>query len=229
MPLYTSRIWEIDFTRGIAIVLMVLFHLVVDLRDFFGYDLNYFSGFWYYEGKISAGTFMLVAGISATLHHRNLRRGCTVLAWGMVISAVTYVYNPETYVRFGILHLLGASMITFHYVQQLSSRLLLLGSFLVIAAGQWTTSITAPNSLLLPFGMTPEGFASLDYYPLFPWSGLFFSGAALGKTVYKEDRHSRLPWHSIAAPLTALGRHSLVIYLVHQPVLLALLWIYHRL
>ncbi|MCX7780274.1 MAG: DUF1624 domain-containing protein [Negativicutes bacterium] len=224
---WNNRIWEIDFCRGIAIILMVFFHLVVDLRDFYGYHLNYASGFWYYAGKLSAIMFMLLAGISSTLHRRRLRRGAVILAWGMALTAVTYLYDAATYIRFGILHLIGVSVILYHFIDnQPPLRLALLGVSCFI--GGLLTLAAPPLPLLLPLGIRPENFTSLDYYPLLPWSGFILWGAALGKILYTERRPliAPLPGH---APISALGRHSLAIYLVHQPILLLTLYILHRL
>lgn len=222
----TARIWEIDFMRGIAILAMVVFHLVVDLNDFFNMPINYLSGFWYYEGKASASAFMLLAGISATLHRKNLQRGVYIFAWGMFLSAVTYFYNAETFIRYGILHLLGSCMFVFHFLQSMSGPLLFGAGSLCIAAGQWTATAAIATELLLPLGLTPAGFASIDYYPFLPWAGLFFYGTVLGKTLYRDKRSLFSPIQRLSF-ITRLGRHSLSIYLIHQPVLLALLWLYH--
>jgi len=222
----SSRIWEIDFIRGLAILAMVLFHLIVDLTDFFGYSFNYLSGFWYYEGKFAASTFMLLAGVSATLHNRNARRGITILAWGIMLSLVTFLYNPDTYIRYGILHLLGSCMLVFHFAQRMPVLLLLAIGSLFLAVGQWTSTVTPSTWLLIPFGMTPAGFVSIDFYPFFPWAGLFFYGSSLGKALY-QTRQSVMAQVSGTSGITMLGRHSLAIYILHQPVLIALLWIYH--
>ena len=222
-----SRIWEIDFFRGIAILLMVAFHLIFDLTDFWGYNLNYMDGFWYYEGKLSAILFTVIAGVSSTLGVYHFRRGLVVFAWGILITLATYSYNPQTYIRFGILHMLGSCMMLFPFVKNLKPGWLIVAGTATIASGQWTAQLTIPSSLLLPFGITPADFTSLDYYPLLPWSGFFLYGAALGQVLYKE-RRSRLPQPSWLQPLTALGRHSLAVYLIHQPILLATLYILHR-
>ena len=222
-----SRIWEIDFFRGIALLLMVAFHLIFDLTDFWGYNLNYMNGFWYYEGKLSAIMFTAIAGVSSTLGVYHFRRGLVVFVWGMFITLATYLYNPQTYIRFGILHMLGSCMILFPFIKNLSPGWLILAGTAIIASGQWTAQLTIPSSLLLPFGIIPADFTSLDYYPLLPWSGFFLYGAALGQVLYKEH-YSRLPQLSWLQPLTALGRHSLAVYLIHQPLLLATLYILHR-
>lgn len=223
----SSRIWEIDFFRGIALLLMVVFHLIVDLTDFWGYNLNYMDGFWYYEGKLSAIMFMAIAGVSSTLSIYQFRKGVVVFTWGLLITLVTYLYNPQTYIRFGILHMLGSCMMFFPFIKKLRPIGLILAGTTVIASFYWTTQFTTPYSLLLPFGITPADFTSLDYYPLLPWSGFFLYGAALGQLLYKEHR-SHLPQPHWLQPLIALGRHSLAVYLIHQPVLLTTLYILHR-
>ena len=166
----SSRIWEIDFFRGIAILLMVVFHLIFDLAVFYGYTLNYMDGFWYYEGKLSAIMFMAIAGVSSTLSVHDFRRGLVVFACGMLITLATYFYDPQTYIRFGILHLLGSCMMLFPFIKNLKSGWLLVAGTIAIASGQWMAQLTSSSSLLLPFGVTPAGFTSLDYYPLLPWS-----------------------------------------------------------
>ena len=115
----------------------------------------------------------------------------------------------------------------FPFVKNLKPGWLIVAGTATIASGQWTAQLAIPSSLLLPFGITPADFTSLDYYPLLPWSGFFLYGAALGQVLYKE-RRSRLPQPSWLQPLTALGRHSLAVYLIHQPILLATLYILHR-
>jgi uncharacterized membrane protein len=217
-----GRIWEIDFLRGIAILLMTVFHLVFDLVEYKGFNLSYLDGFWYYEGRLSAIAFMIIAGVSATLSGRHLRRGLIVLGCGLVITLVTYVFDPRTYIRFGILHMLGSCMLLYPLVQRLQSGWLVTAGSLAIIAGLWTRRLSVSSSLLLPLGIMPLDFISVDYYPLLPWSGLFLYGAALGRTFYRQKR-SLLPYFSFLQPLIVLGRHSLVYYLLHQPALLAIL------
>lgn len=225
----SSRIWEIDFVRGLAIILMVIFHTVVDLTDFFGYDLAYLSGPWYYVGKLSAVLFIIVAGISATLNHHNIRHGLTIWGWALVITAATYIYNAQTFIRFGILHLLGTSMISYAYLPALSTKFFLTAAAAITLLSPLTDKLEVATSCLLPLGLTPPGFVTIDYYPLLPWFGIFLVGVAVGKQQYQE-KCSRLP-HSgqgeLAKFLRVLGRHSLPIYLIHQPILLLLLSMLH--
>ena len=222
----TTRIWQIDFSRGIAIVLMVSFHLVFDLNYYWGYPVSYQSGFWYYVGKLSAILFTIVAGVSAGISARHVRRGLVVLGWGLFISMATYMLDSTTYIRFGILHMQGGCMLLFPLFKNLGPGWLAAAGTAVIALGQWTAQLTGP-AVLLPLGITPPVFQSLDYYPLLPWAGLFLFGAAFGKWHYRVYATSDLPvW---ARPLVLAGRHSLKIYLIHQPVLVALLYLAHYL
>lgn len=221
-----KRIWEIDFLRGVAIILMVVFHLVYDLKEFYSYPLEYTRGFWYYEGKISAIMFMLLSGISATLARSSWRRGFTVFGYGMILTAVTFFYNPEMYIRFGILHLLGFSMILHHYIGGWKKQYLLAISVVTLALGNIFGRITVKNPYLFPLGLMNSSFSSFDYYPILPWLGVFILGVILGKTLY-PGKESLLGFYPKFNPISYLGRHSLFIYLVHQPVLLALLFLYH--
>ncbi|HWR38988.1 MAG TPA: heparan-alpha-glucosaminide N-acetyltransferase [Patescibacteria group bacterium] len=220
-----QRIGEIDLFRGLAILLMVIFHTVVDLQDFFHIDLDYRSGIWYFVGRSSAILFMLLAGISSQFSRSNLRRGLQVLAAGLLVTGATYCFLPDAYVRFGILQLLGCSMLLQPLAARLSVFAQLLLALLVLVAGPSVAVLNTDTSLLLPLGLMPPGFRSIDYYPLLPWYGVFLLGAAGGRLIY-ANRRSRLPFSLSENPLNWLGRHSLTIYLLHQPLLLVMLNIF---
>lgn len=228
MTTLPPRIWQLDFARGIAICLMASFHFVFDLNYYWEYPVSYLSGFWYYAGKLSAILFTLIAGFSASLSSRHIRRGLMVLAWGLIITFATYFLDPQTYIRFGILHMQGSCMLLFPLFQNLRPTWLATAGTAVFFAGKWTAQLTGP-AFLLPFGVMPTGFQSLDYYPLLPWAGLFLYGAALGKMISGTQRsqailQSQPVW---ARPFSLAGCHSLAIYLIHQPVLIGLLWVLH--
>jgi uncharacterized membrane protein len=224
------RVWQIDFFRGTAIYLMASFHFVFDLNYYWNYPVDYLNGFWYYVGKLSALLFTFIAGVSANLSARHVRRGLVVLSWGLVISVATYLLDSETYIRFGILHMQGSCMLLFPLVKSLRPAWLAAMGTAVFAAGKWTAQLTGPG-FLLPLGIMPIGFQSLDYYPLLPWGALFLYGAALGKLTIASRTTPRTAqpqtWPSWARPFTAAGRHSLEIYLLHQPLLIGLLWVWH--
>lgn len=227
----TVRIIEIDIFRGIAILLMIIFHFVFDLAYFYNWPLDYLQGFWYYQGKTAAILFMLLSGISSTLSRHPCRRGLTVLGAGLLITAVTYYYDAGIYIRFGILHLLGLSMLLAPWLVKRPAWLLMLAGSCLVGLGSWAARQQAAYSWLLPLGLRPAGFSSLDYYPLLPWLGVILYGMAAGRLLYPH-RQPLLPavagsWP--ASTLSWLGRQSLLIYLVHQPLLLVCLALAARL
>jgi uncharacterized membrane protein len=234
------RIWQIDCLRGAAIVLMVFIHLLVDLRDFFGVsDIAYFEPPWYYVGKVSAILFMLVSGASCRLSKSNVRRGLAVFAAGMGITAATFAFEPtrDVYIRFGILHFLGASMIITGLAGKLirTDRAKLIfwraAAVLSLAVGYYFSGLVVSSPLLFPIGLVSADFRSYDYYPLFPWIGVFFAGVASGGVIVKNKARLLSCAQAPAfRPLCWLGRHSLAIYALHQPLLLILgfgiLWLF---
>lgn len=222
----TKRLWEIDFLRGLAIVLMILFHLMVDLRDFYGYLFDYAHGWLYYAGKLSAGLFLLLAGLSTRFSRRPLRHGLQILGWGMVVTLVTYLYNPAVYVRFGILHLIGSGLMLSYGTRGFDQGRRIILALGLLAGGRMAAEAATTRVWLVPLGIVPAGFASLDYYPLLPWAGVILLGAWAGEYLYPAPR-SLLKHEPGPNPLTYMGRHSLSIYLLHQPLLLVLLWLIH--
>jgi uncharacterized membrane protein len=201
---------------------MVSFHLIVDLKDFHGFQVEYLSGFWYYEGKLSAVLFIFLAGVSSTLNRRPSFHGIKVLAAAALVSGATYLFSPATYVRFGILHLLAISILLSPILRRLPSAILGILAVALLLLPRSLDQITNDSGLLLPLGVTPATFASMDYYPLIPWLAVFALGLLTGRHIYR-DQQSILPKLAGTEIISDLGRHSLIIYLVHQPLMLALL------
>jgi len=234
----STRRVEIDFVRGIAIILMVLFHLIVDLKDIYAYNLEYLQGFWYLEGKLSAILFIIICGVSSTLGRSSTYHGIKVLLWGMLLTAVTYFYNGSYYILFGILHFLGISLLSASFMGKRPLLWLFITSLGTMIIGMLFSERFVTNPYLFPVGLITSTFSSLDYYPLFPWYGVFLFGIILGRMIYTDKKglgFSQVPYMQldILAPVGALkmiiwlGQHSLGIYLVHQPILLTALYIFH--
>lgn len=217
-----GRIWEIDFLRGIALILMIIFHVVFDLRDIYNYPIEYSSGFYYYVGKASAILFMLVSGISSSFSRNNIKRGVRIFAVAMGVTLATYLFSPSLIVKFGVLHFFGISMILYPLFQNLRGYVLIITGTLVIIAGNFMSGMTVSSEFLFPIGLMSKNFASSDYYPLFPWFGVFLYGAALGKILYKEKK-SLFNFTVKDNPLTFISRHTLIVYVLHQPLTLLIL------
>lgn len=220
------RIWELDAARGLALVGMIAVHLLYDLTELTGV-LHWQEPQWFLFIKNHCGAvFLVISGISATLGSRSTRRGCQVLACGALVSAVTCAMyalgfaDQSIIIYFGVLHCLGVCMLLWSGLKRLDGRVLaalgLLLAAIGLVIGQYAFS--TPR-WLIPLGFCPADFQSSDYFPLLPNLGFFLLGAALGRRVYAA-RESRFPGgERFFRPLCALGRNSLWVYLLHQPVL----------
>jgi len=230
-----QRIWEIDFLRGLSIILMVGYHLLFDLGEFRGVER--FLGFstdlsttaWTIAQMFFATVFIVLSGVSGTLSRSNLRRGFRLLGISLLVSAATYVFDPSSTVYFGILQCLAVSMLLYGAAfERASPFALTLAGAAVVGLGAALPALRKALALgfdwLLPFGLHSPAFSSYDYFPLVPWFGVFLVGAALGKTVYAPKR-SLLPRRLPVTFVNIAGRHSLLIYVVHQPVIMGVLYL----
>lgn len=239
----TVRFWEVDFLRGVAIVLMVLYHFVFDLDYFAVYEIDLSSGFWLAVARVAASLFLLLVGLSLTLSHsrsrlmgqedrfsqRLLKRSAWILSLALCITIVTYFFMGRGYIIFGILHLIGLSLLLAYPFLRLQRLNFIIG-LLIILAGLYFQTISLGFPWLLWLGLVPPDFYSVDYFPVFPWFGVILIGMALGSLLYPGYRRRiAVPKDLSVSPfvrgLAFLGRNSLAIYLIHQPVMIALLHI----
>jgi len=235
-----GRLWEIDLLRGIAVVAMVLYHFSYDLAYFGLFGVGFFrSGFGLETGRAIGTSFIFLAGLSLTLSyrravaHRSSRRnlfwkyfgrGLRIFSYGMLITFVTWIFVPKEMIVFGVLHLIGISIILAYLFLEL--RLINVAlSIGCIAFSLYLRTFGADHPWLAWLGIRPD-FFMLDYWPIFPWFGVVLLGVFAGNVLYGERRkratHPAPPLPAIR-PLAFLGRHSLPVYLVHQPILLAIL------
>lgn len=233
-----NRIWELDALRGICILGMMVVHFVFDLNEFAGLGLT-MPGWFNFCQRYGHILFILISGICATLASRSFRRGMIVFGAGLLITGVTLFmvcvlkFNRSLSIFFGILHLLGICMMLFPLFKKLPVWALAVLGAGFVALGVWLAALepvavsfpSAQGLLLGAIGIRPAGFYSGDYFPIFPNLGWFLLGAVLGRTAYRR-RESLLP--KVNADFFLLrffrfcGRHSLWIYLLHQPVLAGL-------
>lgn len=226
-----KRIWELDAARGLALIGMLIVHFVYDLTELTGV-ITWWEPEWFLLVKNNAGgIFLIISGICATLGSRNLRRGAQVFACGMICTAVTYAMyalgfaDRSIVIWFGALHCLGVCMVVWSGFRHLPRAAVLLLGCAMVAVGI-VISRYAFNVpwWLIPAGFCPEWFLSSDYFPLLPNLGYFLIGAWLGNVLYAKKSTLFPGKISNSVPtriLCTLGRKSLWVYLLHQPVLAA--------
>ena len=223
-----KRIWELDAFRGICILGMVLVHFVYDLAELYRIiDWTYPA--WFSLVKDWGGVLSLVlSGICVTLGRHNVRRGLIVILCGFICTGVTYgmyrfgMAGRSIIIWFGVLHCLGSCMLLWFFFKRLPTWALALCSIPLIAVGLWLRGQRFEFRWLVPLGFLYRGFASSDYFPLLLNLGFFLAGAVLGRILYRKQQ-TLLPMvnegNGIVRFLSACGRQSLWIYLLHQPIL----------
>lgn len=238
-----SRFWEIDFLRGLAVIAMIVFHFLFDLNLFASYSFDLHSGLWFLVGRFAAFTFIFLVGLSLTISYskakqqlpreklfaKYLWRGLRIFFLGMLITIFTFLFFPQATIWFGVLHLIGFSIILACFFIPFK-RLNLFFAFAFILAGLFISTVRFDWPWLLWLGFYPSGLYTFDYYPLLPWFGIVLLGLYAGKSLYPKAQRTQKPGDlSGTQPIKALcflGRHALVIYFLHQPILVALLYLF---
>lgn len=215
----------LDTLRGVTLISMIAYHACWDLVYMFGLDWPWYhtTGAYIWQQSI-CWTFILLSGFCWPLGRRPVRRGLMAFGGGLLVSAVTMVMMPEDGIFFGVLTLLTVPLDPL--LRRVPARVGLAGSFLLflllrdVNAGY--LGFEGVRILALPgwlyrslftacLGFPPAGFHSSDYFSLFPWIFLFLTGYFLHRLRREEPASLRLP------VVSAMGRHSLVVYLLHQP------------
>ncbi len=233
-----NRVGFLDEVRGFAIICMVVYHLMFNLKFMFVVDVPIFFESWFDVIRdIFAGAFICISGIVCNYSRSNLKRGVQCFFIGMIFTFVTAYVTPDSPDVFGILHCLGVCMMIYGLFESVFQRV---PTFVGITACVFLFMITfnfktgygglgelfkfrMPDFLystgvLFPLGFTDSGFVSLDYFPLCPWLFLFLAGSFYGIYV-KEKRAPKFFYNTHIKFLAAAGRYSLWIYVLHQPII----------
>ena len=229
-----TRIWELDALRGLCILGMLVVHFLFDLTGFYGAVAIDYPPALLFLMDWGGVAFFLISGICATLGSRCVRRGMIVLGCGIIISAVTVamyklgIAIEAIIIYFGVLHCLGTCMILWALLRRCPTWLLAILGAAFVALGLWFRTLTVETHWLFWLGLLYDGFSTSDYFPLLPFLGFFLLGAVLGRILYLE-KQSLLPGVNPANPLLRalqwLGRWSLPIYMLHQPLLTGLIYL----
>lgn len=233
-----ERFAELDHLRGLAVSMMIIYHAAFDLQVFAGWNLDVLRGGWLILARSTLILFLLLVGISfavssrkraeqgRSLWPRAMRRAAVVGGLAAVISIGTYAFDPTNYVRFGILHCIAASILLLPLFYRIRRFAILITPLTLLP---WYLATLLPSEGLLPFGLTPAGFQSIDYVPLLPWFAIVLIGLWLGWLGYERYPQWRTSMPTLSmSPLRWMGRNALLIYLVHQPILVASIYVLTR-
>ncbi|PWE49878.1 hypothetical protein DEM26_12295 [Thioclava sp. NG1] len=227
-----------DLIRAIALIGMAIFHLTYDLENFgFVPRGTVFHPAFLDFARVVASTFIFMAGVSLVLAHRHgfraapfWRRLGKVVVAAALVSAATYVMMPEYFIYYGILHSIAVSSL-------IGATLLFLPWILLAALGViavWVHLNYAFELFNQPWlwwlGLSTHWRPSMDFEPVFPWIGPFLVGMGAAKLLdrlgywKRAARYRADQTRGVMKIALFAGRHTLPIYLIHQPILYGLTW-----
>jgi uncharacterized membrane protein len=231
-----ARLNSLDAARGLALWAMVVYHFCFDLQLFGLLRADFYNDrFWSGTRTLILGAFLLIVGISlrcardrTDFDTRFWRRVALVAGCALAVSAGSYLVFPRSYIHFGVLHAIAfASVLALAFLSR--PRLAAWVGLALVAAGNTVQHPIFDTRWLNWIGLVTRKPPTEDYVPLLPWLGVVLLGIALADWVLSRPR----PWLERldrVAPriLTLPGRHSLVVYMLHQPLLIGALWVATR-
>lgn len=238
----------VDHIRGLALLSMIAYHAVWDLVNMYGWRIE-----WYISeaGEIwqqsICWTFILLSGFCWSFGQKKVKRGLIVFSGGLLITVITLLVMPQNRVIFGVLTMLGTCMLLQSWLEPIWKRwnsiVGLLMAFLIfillkninqgyIGMGE-VVRIPLPKALYANLfttflGFQAENFFSTDYFSLIPWYFLFLTGYFAYRFLAEKELLGKIPNIHIA-PLEWVGKHSLMIYMLHQPVVYGVLLLIYSL
>ncbi|ORE96968.1 heparan-alpha-glucosaminide N-acetyltransferase [Jiella pelagia] len=230
-PASPARYVFVDVWRGLAIIGVVLYH--------FGWDLNFFgfiSPAVMFSGPVTifaralAGSFMFLAGVSLVLaHESNVRwrkflvRLAKLVAAAAAISIITYVLFPEGFIYFGILHAIALASVLGLAFLPLPTGLILLAALVMLAAPFFFETSTFDTRILAWIGFAANPPMANDFVPVFPWFGVTLAGMGCTRLFLSRQTAGHTSQKPAEGALTRalvwIGKRTLPIYLLHQPLL----------
>jgi uncharacterized membrane protein len=236
LSLGPARIDAVDAARGLALVAMAVYH--------FSWDLSFLQlvavpvgtdPAWKWFARCIAGSFLFLAGVSLVLGHGSgirwrpfVRRLAMVAGAAAAVTAATSIAFPDSYVFFGILHCIALSSVLALPFLRLPWPAVAASAVLVLAVPHLVAGAAFDAPALAWLGLGMRVPVTNDYVPVFPWFGMVLAGVAAARLAGPLIRGSGVVrWRAqggFGRMLAWAGRRSLVIYLVHQPLLFALLY-----
>ncbi|WP_281435382.1 DUF1624 domain-containing protein [Sinorhizobium sp. BG8] len=231
------RIPVIDQMRGVALIAMAIYHFTWDL-GFFGYvdPATPATGGWKLFARLIAGSFLFLSGCSLVLGHGNgirwhsfAKRFARIVAAAAIITVGTWFAFPQTFIFFGILHAMAAASLIGLAFLRVPAPLTILVAAAAFAAPWYLRSPFFDPPWLWWVGLSASVPRSNDYVPVLPWIAPFLLGMAAFRIAVARGWTERFASIGTGSAkwktgLAAAGRHSLAIYLIHQPVIIALVY-----
>ncbi len=230
-----ERIHALDEIRGFCVFCMVFDHCLFTYGYMFGNKLSrVLFDFFAYISPGFAAAFVLICGISCTLSRNNLLRGLRICGAALAVSFASLIIMPDIPIIFGILHLLGACILIYHFTGRLTDRIPTYIGIIICAAlflftyntaygylGMGSIKIPLPTELytsnnLMLLGFISPSVAYSDYFPLLPWLFAFYAGIFAGRFA-KENKLPKGMYKSRIPFLSLLGKNAFFVYLIHQP------------
>lgn len=232
----------LDDIRGITLISMIIYHAIWDMVYIYGFSIPWYQtkGAYIWQQSI-CWVFILLSGFCWPLGHKKWKRGTVVFLAGLLITVVTIVLMPADRVIFGVLTLLGSCMLLLIPFEKLLSICpTIIGSIIsptlfvifrnvndgYLGFEEWKL-LAVPeclydNIITTYFGFQAENFYSTDYFSILPWIFLFLTGYFLNRLCLSHHWMDKFKRKGISA-LEWLGKHSLIIYMLHQPVIYLIL------
>lgn len=223
--LKTNRIEWLDECRGLSVIFMIIFHFTYDLNLFHLVSIDFYHGFWYAFPRFIAGLFLFCVGISLESAHtpkiqfKPFKKRLMLLVLGAtIVSISTYIQYPDQWVYFGTLHciatasLLGLLFVGRPWAQFFLALIIIISQYYFDYDIKWVSGIIEKPSI--------------DFIPIYPWFWVVLSGMLFKRLI--TFNQSLLPKH-LHHLCCNLGRHSLIIYLIHQPLLFSIAWLIFKL
>ena len=233
---HVGRVQAVDAIRGVAIIAMIAYHFCFDLRHFglTAWDF-YRDPFWLHARTLILSSFLMLAGVSLVLADANglgrarfWRHIVRIGACAIGVSIASYLIFPRSYIWFGVLHAIALSLILIRPVVAHPRVALALG-LVVVAAAVVLSSPWFDNRIWGWIGFMTTKPETEDYVPLFPWMGVMLVGIAIGHALMTNEFRAVSAFARLPRFVKWLGRHSLAVYMIHQPLLLGALYaITHR-